>query len=49
MKLIDKVAALPQDFTVDEEMAVDRDAVGYPRDRAEARDAGGSGSSTICC
>jgi len=36
--MIDQLLSAPLDFTVDEELVVDRDLVRYPRDAAEARD-----------
>ncbi len=36
VKVVDELLALPHDFTVDEEMVVDRDALQYPRDPVEA-------------
>ena len=38
VKMVDELLALPQDFTVDEEMVVDRDVPQYPKDPAEARE-----------
>ena len=38
VKTVDELLAVPQDFTVDEEMVKDRDTAKYPRDAAEARD-----------
>ena len=38
VKMIDELLAQPMDFTVDEEMVVDRDLLQYPKDPAEARD-----------
>jgi len=38
IQMVDKLLAMPHDFTVDEEMATDRDEVRYPRDPAEAFD-----------
>ncbi len=38
VRTVDEILAAPLDFTVDEEMLVDRDALHYPKDRAEARD-----------
>ena len=37
-KSVDKLLALPHDFTVDEELVIDRDAAQYPRNAAEAYD-----------
>jgi carboxyl-terminal processing protease len=38
IKMVDELLAKPQDFTVDENMVVDRDSVQYSRDPAEALD-----------
>src|SRR4030042_3391478 len=38
VKLVDRLLAQPHDFTVDEQHVVDRDAVAYPKDEAEALD-----------
>jgi carboxyl-terminal processing protease len=38
VKMVDQLLAQPQDFTVDEQMATDRDAAEYPRTPAEAFD-----------
>ena len=38
VKLVDELLAAPQDFSVDEEMVVDRDSLEYPKDPAEARE-----------
>jgi len=38
VRLVDELLAQPQDFTVDEEMVVDRDLLEYPKDPNEARD-----------
>ncbi|MCE5303490.1 MAG: hypothetical protein LLF97_10330, partial [Planctomycetaceae bacterium] len=38
VKMVDELLAAKHDFTVDEQMSVDRDAAQYPRDRAEAFD-----------
>jgi carboxyl-terminal processing protease len=38
VKQVDELLAMPHDFTVDEEMIVDRDTVQYPRTPAEAQD-----------
>jgi carboxyl-terminal processing protease len=36
--LVDELLAMPHDFTVDEEMLIDRDAAQHPKDPTEARD-----------
>jgi len=38
MKLVDELLATKHDFTVDEEMVIDRDILEYPRNEAEARE-----------
>ena len=38
VKMIDELLAQPMDFTIDEEMVVDRDLLQYPKDPNEARD-----------
>ena len=38
VKMIDELLAQPQDFTVDEEMVIDRDLLQYPKDPNEARE-----------
>ena len=49
VKMVDELLATPQDFTVDEEMVIDRDAAPVsPRRRPRPTTAGGSGSSTTC-
>ena len=35
---VDQLLAMPQDFTVDEELLIDRETATQPRDAAEARD-----------
>lgn len=38
VKTVDELLAIPHDFTIDEQMVVDRDATEYPRTPAEAYD-----------
>jgi len=38
VQMVDALLAAPHDFTKDEQMTIDRDALEYPRDRAEALD-----------
>ncbi len=38
LKTIDEVLAQPQDFTLDEEMVIDRDELQYPKDPSEAQE-----------
>jgi carboxyl-terminal processing protease len=38
VKMVDELLSQPQDFTVNEEMTVDRDLLQYPKDPTEARD-----------
>ena len=38
VKTVDELLAMPHDFTVDEQMVIDRDAAQYPRDPSEAVD-----------
>ncbi len=38
VKMVDELLTQPQDFTVDEEMVVDRDQLQYPKNPAEARE-----------
>jgi carboxyl-terminal processing protease len=38
VKMVDELLSQPQDFTVNEEMTVDRDLLQYPKDPNEARD-----------
>jgi carboxyl-terminal processing protease len=38
VKMVDELLAQPQDFTLDEEMVIDRDELQYPRNPSEARE-----------
>jgi carboxyl-terminal processing protease len=38
VKMVDELLAQPMDFTVDEEMVIDRDQLQYPKDPTEARE-----------
>ena len=38
IKMVDQLLAMPHDFTADEEMVIDKDAVTYAKDRTEAFD-----------
>ena len=38
LKQIEELLALPQDFTIDEDMSVDRDKLEYVKDAAEAKE-----------
>ena len=46
VKLVDELLAAKHDFTVDEEILIDRDEARSPRRRTRPRSDGGSGSST---
>lgn len=48
VNMADQLLAEPPNFTIDEEMVIDRDAAQYPRDVPTARDTWPNGSSMIC-
>ena len=49
VKMIDTILATPQNFTIDEEMVIDKDTATYAKNAGRGiRTDGGSGSSTTC-